>query len=98
MSEASDVDAVLEAQFEAKVAAEEVAKSDGKAFNMDVIMRGYAMDCITRILFSLDTDSTRNPENEWCQRANNLISVFGFTLSTVAPWLCYAFNISVMVR
>ena len=82
----------------AKIVVEEVDKKGGKSFEMAPIIRGFAMDCITRLLYSVDTDSTRNPDNEWCTRATDLISVFGFTLSTVAPYICYLFNISVLTK
>ena len=70
-----------------------IDKHKGTPFEMQRILRGFAMDCITRVVFSVDTNSTRDPTNEVCQRADTLLTNFGQVLATVAPWACYLFNI-----
>ena len=47
----------------ARIALDEIDPK-GQSVNMERLIKGFGMDCVTRVIFSVDTGSTKNPENE----------------------------------
>ncbi len=54
----------------------------------------YTMDCIAKVVFSMDLNSAKNPENEFVKRGTNFVVPWRFLISLMFPTICYWFNIS----
>ena len=53
----------------------------------------FAMDCIAKVVFSMDLHSTKNPDNEFLKKGKYFMVAWRFLLALMFPAISYWFNI-----
>ena len=64
--------------------------------NIDKLIDGFTMDCITRTLFSMEVGAVTNPDNAFSKNAKGLFSMKRFLFCNFCPSLARIFNIGMM--
>ena len=71
-------------------------RNEDEEVNVDQLIDGFTMDCITRTLFSMEIGAVKNPENSFTKNAQNLFSMKRFLFCNLFPALARIFNIGMM--
>ncbi len=59
-----------------------------KPVDVQQVAMDFTMDCIARVVFSIDLNTPENPDNEFCKHGNKFIVVWRLIVSMVAPGPC----------
>jgi len=62
---------------------------------MEPAIKAFTMDSIAKCVFSIDIDSTANPDNEFKKMGQGFMSTWRFMLASVLPAVSYWFNIGI---
>ena len=65
----------------------------GEPVSIDAMLGSFAMDCIGRIIFSMDMGAIKNPDNEFQRQGDRLVNAVAFAYAGVAPWVMRVLNI-----
>ena len=65
--------------------------------NVDELVNGFSIDCITRSCFSVEIGAVKNPDNEFSRNGKDLFQVWRLMLTSILPvWVVKTFNVAVL--
>ncbi len=70
----------------------------GEPLLVDNLISRYAVDCITRTVYSVDVSAAKNPDNDFSKHSSGIFNASGFSWIVLAPWLAGLFKIALTNR